>query len=239
MIVDIFIPCYIDQHYPRVAEDMVKVLEYVGCGVNYNQEQTCCGLPAFHEGFHDYCKDVGEKLICEFQNERYIVSPGGSCVNMVKNYYPEIFHNSSMHNEYKHVQKYLYEFSEFLVKVMNVTDTGASLRGTAVMLDHCSALNECGISESPRLLLGKVRNLKLVELPEKGNCCGWGNAFATQYEDIAVKLAEKMLEQIKQTGADIVISTDMGCLMHLEGVMKMRGDESIRVMHLTEVLASR
>jgi L-lactate dehydrogenase complex protein LldE len=217
--------------------NMVKVLEYVGCGVNYNPDQTCCGLPAFHEGFRDHCKEIGEKLICEFQNDRYVVSPGSACVNMVKNYYPEMFHNSSMHNEFKHVQKHFYELSDFLVNVLNVSDTGSRLVGSAVFLDNCSALRECNVQAPPRLLLNKVKGLKLIEIDEPDMCCGWGNTFATKFEDIAVRLAERKLEQIIKTGADFVISTDMGCLMHLEGVMKKSGEDRLRVKHLADVLA--
>jgi L-lactate dehydrogenase complex protein LldE len=237
MIVDIFIPCYIDQFYPATAMNMVKVLEKVGCGVNYNPDQTCCGLPAFHEGYRDYCKEVGEKLICEFQNDRHIVTPGGSCMNMVKNYYPEMFHNSSLHNEFKQVQQHFREFTDFLVNVMNVTDVGAKLSGTATYLDNCSALRECGIHESPRLLLSKVKGLKLVELPDTETCCGWGGTFANKYEDIAVKLAEKKIEQVLKTGANIIISTDMGCLMHLEGYL-VKNNIPVKVMHIADVLAT-
>ncbi|MDQ3050527.1 MAG: (Fe-S)-binding protein [Bacteroidota bacterium] len=236
MIVDIFIPCYIDQVYPGTALNMVKVLEKVGCGVNYNADQTCCGLPAFHEGYRDHCKEIGEKLICEFQNDRYIVSPGASCVSMVKNYYPELFHNSSLHNEYKQVQKYFYEFSDFLVNVMHVTNVGSRMIGKAVFLDNCSALRECGIHESPRLLLSKVKGLKLVEALDNETCCGWGGTFATRFEGIATQLAEKKVNHILATGADVVISTDMGCLMHLEGYIA-KNNISLKVMHLVDVLA--
>jgi L-lactate dehydrogenase complex protein LldE len=156
---------------------------------------------------------------------------------MVKKYYPGLFHNSSLHNEFKHVQKNFHEFSDFLVKVMNVTDVGARLIGTACFLDNCSAMRECGIFESPRILLSKVKGLKLVDLSDPDLCCGWGNTFAIKYEDIAVKLAEKKVEQILKAGAEVVISTDMGCLMHLEGYAKKNGVE-LRVMHLADVLAS-
>jgi len=236
LIVDIFIPCYIDQYYPGAAESMVQVLEKVGCGVNYNTDQTCCGLPAFHEGYRDHCKEIGEKLICEFQNERYVVSPGASCVSMVKNYYPELFHNSSLHNEYKNLQKHFYELSDFLVNILNVTDVGAKFNARATFLDNCSAMRELNIHSAPRLLLSKVKGLKLVEMSDGETCCGWGGTFASKYEDIAVKLAEKKVDEILKTGAEVVISTDMGCLMHLEGYMVKNGIE-VKVMHLAEVLA--
>jgi L-lactate dehydrogenase complex protein LldE len=237
MIVDIFIPCYIDQYFPNTAMNMVKVLERVGCGVNYNAEQTCCGMPAFHAGYRDQCKEVATKLVHEFQNSRYVVSPGASCVSMVRNYYPEMFHNSALHNEYKQVQKYFIEYSDFLVNVMNVSDVGATLEGAAAYLDNCSAMRECGIKESPRTLLSKVRGLTLTELPEADMCCGWGGTFANKFEDISVKLAEKKVDSILSTGANIVISTDMGCLMHLEGFIK-KNNIDLKVMHLADVLVS-
>ena len=150
-------PCYIDQHYPETALNMVKVLERAGCSANYNTEQTCCGLPAFHNGYRDHCKEVGSKLVLELQNNRYIVSPGGSCVSMVRNYYPEMFHNTVLHNEYKQVQKNFMELSEFLVGVKQTVDVGASMQGVAVFIDNCSAMRECGIKTAPRELLSHVK----------------------------------------------------------------------------------
>jgi L-lactate dehydrogenase complex protein LldE len=80
MVVDIFIPCYIDQVYPETALNMVKVLEHLDVGVNYNPRQTCCGQMAFNSGYWDEAKALGEKFINEFCNDRYIVCPSASCV---------------------------------------------------------------------------------------------------------------------------------------------------------------
>src|SRR6187397_1597618 len=129
MIVDLFIPCFVDQIYPDTVFNMIKILEKLNVGVNYNPEQTCCGQPAFNAGYWDQCREVGEKFIHDFPNDRPIVSPSASCAGMVKNYYGEMFHNSSLHNQYKTIQKNMYEFSEFLVDVLNVTDVGAKFEG--------------------------------------------------------------------------------------------------------------
>jgi len=103
-------------------------------------------------------------------------------------------------------------------------------------MDNCSALRECGIHESPRLLLSKVKGLKLVELKDSETCCGWGSTFATKFEGIATQLAEKKVKQILDSGAEVVISTDMGCLMHLEGYIA-KNNIQLKVMHLADVLA--
>jgi L-lactate dehydrogenase complex protein LldE len=237
MIVDIFIPCYIDQLYPDVGFNMVKILEKVGCGVNYNPEQTCCGQPAFNAGYRDDCKAVGEKFIREFQNDRYIVSPSASCTGFVKNYYPEMFHNSVLHNEFKQVQKNMFEFSDFLVNVLKITDLGARLNGVATFHDSCSGLREYGIKREPRLLLQKVRGLELRELPEADVCCGFGGTFSVKNEAIAVGMAERKMQAILSTQAQYVISTDSSCLMHLESYAQKQS-HSVKMMHLVDVIAS-
>ncbi|MFN8144244.1 MAG: (Fe-S)-binding protein [Bacteroidia bacterium] len=237
MLVDIFIPCFVDQIFPDTAMNMIKVLEKVGCTVNYNPEQTCCGQPAFNGGYWDQCKEVGEKFIRDFPNDRYIVSPSASCVGMVKNYYPELFHNTVLHNEYKVVQKNIIELSDFLVNVLNVTDIGAKLNGSATYHDSCSGLREIGLKNEPRLLLSKVKGLELREMADNETCCGFGGTFSVKYESIAVGMAEQKVINAEATKSDYIISTDLSCLMHLDGYLK-KSAKPIKIMHLADVLAS-
>jgi L-lactate dehydrogenase complex protein LldE len=237
MIVDIFIPCFIDQINPEVGFNMVKVLERVGCAVNYNTEQTCCGQPGFNAGYWDECKEVGEKFIREFQNDRYIVSPSASCVGFVKNYYPKMFHNTVLHNELKQVQKNIVEFSDFLVNVLKITDLGASLKGVATYHDSCAALREYGIKQEPRTLLEKVRGLEMREMKNTDQCCGFGGTFSVKYEPIAVGMGEQKIKFAEEVEAEYLISTDMSCLMHMNGYIKKQ-NKNIKVMHLADVLAS-
>lgn len=237
MIVDIFIPCFIDQMYPQAGFNMVKVLEKVGCAVNYNPEQTCCGQPAFNAGYWAEAREVGEKFIKEFQNDRYIVSPSASCVGMIKNYYPEMFHNSVLHNELKQIQKNIFEFSDFLVNVLKITDIGASLDGVATYHDSCSGLREYGIKREPRVLLEKVRGLELREMANTDTCCGFGGSFSVKFEPIAVSMGEQKVQNAVDTGAKYMISTDSSCLMHMEGYIQKKNID-LKVMHLADVLAS-
>jgi L-lactate dehydrogenase complex protein LldE len=237
MIVDIFIPCFIDQVFPQTAMNMVKVLEKLGCGVNYNPEQTCCGQPAFNAGYFDIAKEIGEKLIKEFPNDRYIVIPSASCAGMIKNYYPELFHNSALHNQYKQLRKNIIEFSDFLVNVLKVTDVGAHLDGIATYHDACSALREYGIKQEPRSLLKNVKGLELREMKDTETCCGFGGTFAVKFEPIAVGMAEQKIDHAEATQAQYLVSTDISCLMHLEGYIKKK-QKSMKIMHLADVLAS-
>ncbi|HTB31554.1 MAG TPA: (Fe-S)-binding protein [Bacteroidia bacterium] len=237
MIVDIFIPCFVDQLYPQTGFNMVKVLERVGCDVNYNPEQTCCGQPAFNAGYWADAKKVGEKFIKEFQHDRYIVSPSASCVGMIKNYYPEMFHNSALHNEYKQLAKNIHEFSDFLVNVLKVSDIGATLEGTATYHDSCAALRECNIKQEPRALLSKVRMLELKEMKDTESCCGFGGTFSAKFEPIAVGMVSDKVKNAVETGAQYLISTDLSCLLHMDGYIKKQ-NLNVKTMHLADVLAS-
>jgi len=237
MNVSIFVPCFIDQLYPNVAFDMVKVLEKAGCTVSYNTNQTCCGQPAFNAGFWGEAKDVCSKFLKDFSGAEYIVAPSASCVGFVRNYYHKLFDNSSFHNDVKNLADKTYEFSEFMIKVLQVDDVGARLEGKATYHDSCAGLRECHIKQEPRQLLNKVKGLELTEMNDVETCCGFGGTFAVKFEPISIAMADQKVNNAKETGAQYLISTDMSCLMHLGGYIKNNGT-NIRVMHLAEVLAN-
>ncbi|WP_202915866.1 (Fe-S)-binding protein [Pontibacter pamirensis] len=240
IIVDIFIPCFVDQLFPETGMNMVKVLEKVGCEVNYNQNQTCCGQPAFNAGFFDEAREVANKFLDDFSSEtsHYIVAPSASCVGMVRNAYQDIFVKSSKLVKYRAMQKKVYELTEFLTDVLGVTDIpGAALPGKFTYHDSCSALRECGIKEGPRALLSKVQGLELVEMEDNETCCGFGGTFAVKFEAISTAMAEQKVENAIATGADYIVSTDSSCLMHLEAYIQ-RQNKPIKTMHIADVLAS-
>ena len=217
MNVQIFIPCFVDQLYPDTAFNMIRVLEKAGCEVRYNPNQTCCGQPAFNAGFWDDARDVCSKFLNDFDPSNIIVAPSASCVGFVKNYYHKLFDNSSVHNEVKAISQNIYELSDFLVNKLNFTDFGASLPGKATYHDSCAGLRECGIKNEPRILLQKVKGLEITELHDVETCCGFGGSFAVKFEPISVAMAEQKIENALATEAEYLISTDLSCLMHLQG----------------------
>lgn len=235
--VSLFIPCFIDQLYPEVGFSMVKVLEKAGVEVAYNPKQTCCGQPAFNAGFKAEARDVATKFVKDFQGTATIVGPTSSCIGMIRNYYGELFTNSSIHNEVKAISRSAFELSEYLVNELKHTDFGARLEGKATYHDACAALRECGIKEAPRQLLAQVEGLELVEMHDVETCCGFGGTFSVKYAPISTAMAEQKIDHALATGAQYLISTDMSCLMHLDGLIQKR-QLDLRVMHLAEVLAA-
>lgn len=237
MNVQLFIPCFIDQLYPQTAFNMVKVLEKAGCTVTYNGNQTCCGQPAFNAGFWSDAKDVCAKFIKDFSGADYVVAPSASCVGFVRNYYPKLFDNSSHHNEVKDLQKRTFEFTEFLINVLQVDNVGASLHTKATYHDSCAGLRECKIKTEPRRLLENVKGLEIVEMNDVETCCGFGGTFAVKFEPISIGMADQKVTNARETGAQCIISTDHSCLMHLDGYIREKGFP-LQTMHIADVLAT-
>ena len=237
MRVQIFIPCFIDQLYPQTAFNMVKVLEKACCDVVYNGNQTCCGQPAFNAGFWEEAREVCTKFIKDFDNADYIVCPSASCVGFVRNYYAKLFDNSSAHNQVKNLSKRIFEFSEFLTDIVGIQNFGAEFEAIATYHDSCAALRECKIKDGPRNLLSHVKGLQMIEMNDVETCCGFGGSFAVKFDSISVAMADQKINNALATRADYIISTDISCLMHLDGYIKNKG-LSIKTMHIADVLAS-
>jgi L-lactate dehydrogenase complex protein LldE len=237
MKVDLFIPCFIDQFSPNTGFSMVKILEKVGCKVHYNPEQTCCGLPAFNAGHWEDAREVGEKLLNEVGNDKTLVCGAAACTGMIRNSYDLLFQNSSYHNKYRQLQKKNFELCEFLIDVMKIESLESKLVAKAVYMDSCQSLNHCNIKDQPKKLLAMVEGLELIDLPCAEECCGFGGTFAINYEAMSIQMAEQKIKQILSTGAEIIISNDYACLMHLDGFIKKK-QLPLRIMHIADVLAS-
>ncbi len=237
MNVQIFIPCFVDQLYPQTGLNMIKVLEKTGCTVTYNSNQTCCGQPAFNAGYWDEARTVCMKFVKDFSGSDFIVTPSASCAGFVRNYYSKLLDNSSVHNEVKDLSKRIYEFSEFMVKVLQIDNVGATLNGKATYHDSCAGLRECKIKQEPRKLLSHVKGLELTEMQDVETCCGFGGTFAIKFEPISIGMADQKTGHALETGADYLISTDISCLMHLDGYIKNKGYK-MQTMHIADVLAS-
>jgi len=237
MLVDIFIPCFIDQIYPETGINMVKILEKLGVDVFYNPNQTCCGQMTFNGGAWDETKKLGEKFMKDFPNDRSIVGASASCIGFIRNYYPWLFHNTGLHYEYKQVKKNIYEITDFIVNVLNVEDVGATFNHVVTYHDSCAALREYGLKDEPRKLLAKVKGLELREMNENEVCCGFGGTFSAKFEAISTAMAEQKIANALQTGAEYIVSTDSSCLMHQQAYID-KHKLPIKTIHIVDVLAS-
>jgi len=210
---------------------MARVLRRIGCDINFPKEQTCCGQPAFNSGYWDDAKAVAERFLRIFDQGECVVGPSGSCITMVRKFYPELLTQPE-----DKFSKY-YEFSEFLTNVAKVEDVGASFTHKVTVHDSCHALRELGISDGPRQLLRKVKGLELIEMSHAEECCGFGGTFAVKFGMISSAMGETKSQNAEMTGAEFVTSIDPSCLMHLDGVLRKK-QSALQTIHLASILAS-
>jgi L-lactate dehydrogenase complex protein LldE len=241
MRVALFITCLADQFYPSAGEAAVKVLRRLGVEVSFDPAQTCCGQPAFNTGYRGEARQVAMRTLDLFAGSRadYIVSPSGSCTSMMRVFYRELFeHDSARRAQAEAMAARVFEFSEFLVKVLKAEDVGARFPHRVAYHDSCHLLRELGVSDEPRRLLRAVRDAELVDLADNRLCCGFGGTFSVKFPEVSVAMGEDKIKAAAAAGAEYLVANDAGCLMHLAGLIHRQG-ASIKTLHLAEVLASR
>jgi L-lactate dehydrogenase complex protein LldE len=235
--VTLFIPCLVDSLLPEVGEAVVKVLRKIGVSIEYPSNQTCCGQPAYNSGYQKQARVAAKRFIKIFENSSIIVSPSGSCVQMIRNHYLELFKNDSKWYEKAYnVNKKLFEFTEYLVDILGLEDVGATFQRRITYHDSCSLLRGLGIKEQPRKLIRMVKGATFSEMKGSDRCCGFGGSFSFKYPEISAAILEEKVRNIVDSGADAVIGCDVGCLINIQGMLNRKAIP-IKALHIAQLLA--
>jgi L-lactate dehydrogenase complex protein LldE len=234
--VALFIPCFVDQLSPQVGFDTARVLRRIGYEVEFPQDQTCCGQPAFNAGHWSEARPCAERLLPIFAPYEYVVCPSGSCTTMVRTFYPELLSSGAAHDEVLALGQRVFEFSEFLVRVAGVADVGAAFPYKVTYHAACHATRELKIVNEPLALLRNVRGLELVSMPYSDECCGFGGMFSVKFGMISSAMGDTKAGNIESSGAEYVTAIDGSCLMHIEGILR-RTRRNARTIHLASILA--
>jgi L-lactate dehydrogenase complex protein LldE len=213
----------------------VRVLEALGHAVVFPEAQTCCGQPAFNDGFPTDATALAARTVDVLAAPMPVVVPSGSCATMVRRFYPELLRDGPRGTAAQELAARTFEFSEFLVRVLGVIDVGARWDGRVTYHDSCHLLRELGIRDEPRRLLAAVRGLELVEMAYPEHCCGFGGAFAVKFPEISGAILAPKLAAIAATGASAVVANDTGCLLQMSGGLRRSGS-TVRALHLAEIL---
>lgn len=236
-IVTLFIQCLVDHMFPEAGEAMVTVFQRLGIPLDYPPGQTCCGQPAYNSGYRKEAKAAARHFIEIFEHAEVIVCPSGSCVHMVRHHYPELFEdNPEMQKRAQAVGEKTFEFTQYLVDELKVTDVSASYSGTVTYHDSCHLSRGLSIKNQPRLLLENVRDLSLVEMRDSDSCCGFGGTFSVNYPEISTGMVDEKIANILDTGADAVVGCDVSCLMNILGRLSRKGEKT-KVYHIAQILA--
>ena len=238
MKVTLFIPCYIDACFPKAGAAAVEILERLGHTIEYPQELTCCGQPAFNSGYWPETRAVAVKVIDRLKDAEVVVILSGSCGAMMKNFYPELFQGTPQEAAARELSAKCHEFSDFLVTKLGVSDLGAEFPHKVTFHDGCHGRRELGIKTQPRTLMASVKGLTLVEMEEAETCCGFGGTFSAKFPMISTAMGEGKVNSALETEAEYIVSNDSSCLMHIQGLIDRQG-KALKTIHLAEVLNSR
>ncbi|PXY31325.1 (Fe-S)-binding protein [Prauserella muralis] len=228
--VALFATCLTDTLYPDTAKAMLRLLERLGCEVDFPQEQTCCGQLHFNTGYPGYARPLARDYARIFDGYDYVVAPSGSCGGMVREIHPGLCGPSLA------VER-TYELSEFLVDVLGVEDVGAYFPYRVTYHPTCHSLRMLGVGEKPLRLLRAVTGLELVELPQAEQCCGFGGTFALKNAETSTAMLADKMRSVQDTAAQVLTAGDNSCLMHIGGGLS-RLRTGVRTVHLAEILAS-
>jgi L-lactate dehydrogenase complex protein LldE len=230
------VTCIIDQLFPDVGVSAVRVLRRLGAEVGFPEGQTCCGQAVYNSGYTREARELATKTLHEFQNSEYVVVPSGSCSAMMRVFYLDLFEDDpAMLAGAEAFAARVYEFSEFLTKVLEVDDPGVVGSGTAVFHPGCHLLREMEVREAPQALLRAVPGLEVRELGNAETCCGFGGSFSVKLPHISEGMLADKVASVRESGADSLVSCDMSCLMHIGGALR-REDPEIRIRHIAQVL---
>jgi L-lactate dehydrogenase complex protein LldE len=238
MKVSLFIPCFVDTLFPRVGMSMVEVLESLGHTVEVPAAITCCGQPGFNSGCWEEARLIARNVIRVLADAEVVVIASGSCGAMLKVFYGELFKGLPEEAAARSLGARTWEFSQFLVDKLGVTDVGARFPGRVSFHDGCHGLRELGCKQQPRKLLSAVKDLEPIEMQDAETCCGFGGTFSAKFPMISTAMGEVKCDSARATEAEFIVSNDSSCLMHIQGLADKQG-RRLKTIHLAEVLASR
>jgi len=244
MTVGLFIPCYVNQFYPKAAIATLELLEKQGVNVVYPMQQTCCGQPMANSGFAHLTQGCDELFVKNFSSFDYIVSPSGSCVLHIKDH----LHDDKHEAEASRIRGKIYELVEFLTDILKVDKIDATFKHKVGLHQSCHGQRGLKLSQmselvapqfsKPGYLLNMVNGIEMIELDRQDECCGFGGTFCVTEEAVSVKMGKDRIADHVKHQADVITGADMSCLMHLEGILRRQKSE-VRVMHIAEILNSR
>lgn len=238
--VQLFVTCLVDQFFPDTGFAVVDILEELGLTVEFPLDQTCCGQPAFNAGFWDDARAMARHTIDILaRSDAPVVIPSGSCGDMVIHHYPDLLADDPDYAaKAEAVSQKCYEFTQFLVDVLGVTDLNSISAGSVTYHASCHGLRGLGLKKQPQHLLDQVAGIEQKVLPGAEECCGFGGLFAIKMSSISGAILQRKLDNIEASGADTVVGTDVSCLMHIAGGLRRR-DSTIQAKHIADILRGR
>jgi len=234
----LFPTCLVELVRPEAARAAEVVLERAGCEVEVRAGAVCCGQPAWNSGHVEEARRVARGAIRALDDDREVVVCSGSCSTMMHEYWPQLFAGTAEEGRAAGASTRVREFSSFVADHLGDGTVRPQVPAgtTCSYHDSCHMMRALGITDAPRRLLARVENLELRELAATERCCGFGGTFSLRYPDLAGAMADEKVDDAISRDADLVVSSDIGCLMHICGRAEARGVH-LEGRYIAEMLA--
>ena len=238
--IQLFVTCLVDSFYPKTGEAIVDIFHRLGVDVEFARDQTCCGQPNFNAGLRAEARPIAEHTIRVFEKTTDdIVVPSGSCAHMIKHGYAELFADDPIWlPRAQALGSRIYEFTEYIVDKLGVTDLGAQWDGVLTYHPSCHTLRGMHVDRQPRTLLANVRSATIVDLPNADECCGFGGIFSMEHPELSAEWLKRKISNLETSNAPTLVVADSGCRMHIASGLN-RQKRPQRVIHIAEVLNNR
>ena len=237
MVIQFFHTCLVNEMDPAVGLAAVRVLERLGARVQVPRAQTCCGQPAYNGGFHAEAAVAARHTVQTLDaTEGTIVVPSGSCADMLVHQYPLLLESDpAMLGAVKRVSARTREFSQFVADHWPPGTPFGGVQARVAYHPSCHLLRGLGVRAAPLTLLSRIAGVKIVDVADGEDCCGFGGLFSIKHPQISGSMLERKLSNVIGSGADRLVSCDLGCLMHLGGGLHRR-ESTLTVQHLSQLL---
>lgn len=238
MRVSFFSTCLVDNLFPDIGIDAVKLLEKLGCSIVYNPQQTCCGQPLANSGYQQKARKSMRLLVDALLRDEteYVVAPSGSCVLQVREYPTLLADDQQTADRARTLAEKTWELTDFIVNVLNVHQVESSFTAKAVYHPSCHMSRLLGVKEPPLRLLSAIPGLELLSCAGQDKCCGFGGTFSVKMADLSGAMVAEKVDNLIASGADCVIGADAGCLMNIRTRLEHIG-HPMEVLHIANVLA--
>ncbi len=225
-----FVGCATNYLYPEVAEATVRILTRNNIEVVVPRGQACCGIPAYSSGDFKTARKLAEKNheIIDKTDVDCIITDCSSCAAALK-------HDINALLDMQASPKPVYDLNEFLADSIDSGRDFGEVTGRVTYHDPCHLKRGQNIYTEPRALLSMIQKLDFVEMDEADSCCGGAGTFSYTHHNLSRKIGSRKAENIRKTGAEMVVTPCPSCRMQLEDILASEG-MAVQVRHPVELI---
>jgi glycolate oxidase iron-sulfur subunit len=238
--VGFFLGCMMSEIFAVESQATVQVLTQTGCEVVTPKKQVCCGAPQDDQGNREKLRQFARKNIALFESigeVDAIVSDCAACSGMLKEYGELLHHDPDFAGRARAFSARIKDIYEWYDQILPASLGRAGDQFISVTIhDACHLANAQGVCQPQRRVLNRMQPVKLVEMAEPSACCGSAGIYNITHPDMANKRLERKMNNIKASGASVVVTNGPGCLLQLKAAVQAQR-AGVEVKHISQLVA--